>query len=408
MRWLKIALILFSVWGRAQESEIPVAVQECNVVRTPVRGPGSVVTHSDGHLMYFNSWQVCHSRDGGQTWENPVEFDVPGEKDGMYSVIRLASGKLGLLGDIEIELDPGNFIVNKLFWWTSADEGLTWEGPARLNPSGQSGLPYSGHTTAIQTSKGRLIIPVRYTIQACDTHDDELSASGQVAGRTIDITGHGHGPEMDITFCYLSDDEGKTWYRSVREIFIWKDDGFGGMWPMDEPWVVELKSGGILLFGRTTLGRLYQARSKDGGVHWGWPQPTELASSYSPFILARIPRNGDLLCVWNQVSAEEIRSGHWRSRLSCAISRDDGASWEKFKIIDVQGVKPVGKIIPGKPQLLRPEKNCGELADDYGVLQYPSAGFYKDSVLITYNKQIYKPPKAARDMVIIPVDWFYK
>ena len=47
---------------------------------------------------------------------------------------------------------------------------------------------------------------------------------------------------------------------------------------------------------------------------WSLPQPTELASSYSPCRLRTIPTAGDLLCVWNQVSGDEIRRGLRRSR----------------------------------------------------------------------------------------------
>jgi len=388
---------------------IPTAARECFVGETPVKGSGSFVTHRDGHLMYFSGWNVFHSRDDGRSWGEAVPLDVPKPMDGMYDVIRLASGDLGVLGDLEIDPDEKNFVTNKLFWCVSSDEGKSWRRLVQLNPSGQLGLPYSGHPVTIQTSKGRLILPVRYTVQSHDIHGDDRSSVGRLGDRELNITGHGHAPEMDITFCYLSDDEGRTWFRSDREIFIWKDDGLGGMWPMDEPWVAELKNGDILLFGRTMLGRLYQTRSRDGGVHWDWPQPTGLASSYSPFVLARFPETGDLLCVWNQVSASEIRSGYWRSRLSCAISKDGGKTWTNFKQIDVQGLKPAGRIVPVEPQMLRPDLDVGKLSNDYGVLEYPSIGFHKNEVLLTYRRRIYHPQKESiRRMVKIPKEWFYE
>lgn len=415
---MKYALVFLSVFfppfvgclfSQQEAEEAPLAAKECYVGRTPVNGAGSFITHRDGHLMYFNGWNVFHSWDDGKSWSKAVPLNIPEPMDGMYDVIRLASGDLGVLGDLEIDPGEGNHVTNKLYWAVSSDEGETWKDVVQLNPSGQLGLPYSGHPVLIQTSKGRLILPVRYIAQSHDTHSDARSSVGQLGNRELDITGHGHAPEMDITFCYLSDDEGRTWFRSDREIFIWKDEGLGGMWPMDEPWVAELKNGDIVLFGRTMLGRLYQARSRDGGAHWDWPQPTELSSSYSPFVLARLPKTNDLLCVWNQVSADEIRRGYWRSRLSCAISKDDGSTWTNFKTIDVQVLEPTGRIAPVEPQMLRPDLHVGKLADDYGVLEYPSIGFHKGEALLNYRRRVYLPQKESiRRLVKIPVNWFYE
>ncbi len=107
---------------------------------------------------------------------------------------------------------------------------------------------------------------------------------------------------MDTTFVYFSDDEGKTWKASKTEVVIWHKDGLGGMWPCDEPGrlrpLAQLKDK-LLMFMRTTLGRIYATTSKDGGENWQMPQPTDLAMSYSPCRLRRIPTSGDLLCVWN-------------------------------------------------------------------------------------------------------------
>lgn len=62
-------------------------------------------------------------------------------------------------------------------------------------------------------------------------------------GQRIPTESHGHAAEMDITFVYYSDDGGRSWKRSEGDVVIWKDDGYGGIWPVDEPNIAELKDG---------------------------------------------------------------------------------------------------------------------------------------------------------------------
>ena len=123
------------------------------------------------------------------------------------------------------------------------------------------------------------------------------------------------------------DDEGETWAQCDGKIYIWRQDGFGGMFPCDEPSIAPAGDGRLLMFMRTTLGVLYQSWSEDEGETWSMPEPTQLSSSYSPARLRAVPGTGDLVCVWNQVSAREIEAGGRRCRLSSAVSRDGGATW---------------------------------------------------------------------------------
>ena len=149
---------------------------------------------------------------------------------------------------------------------------------------------------------------------------------------------------MDTTFVYYSDDEGETWQAS-RELVIWHKDGFGGIWPTDEPSLAELKDGRVLLFLRTTLGRVYHTVSNDRGSTWHLPEPTELPASYTPARLRRIPGTGDLLAIWNQVSRDEIRQGYGRGRLTLAISADDGKTWKNFKTLHAsEGLENIAQL----------------------------------------------------------------
>ena len=138
---------------------------------------------------------------------------------------------------------------------------------------------------------------------------------------------------MEIAFVYYSDDQGQTWspFKEYGCLMGWFDfegvvNGNCGVTPCDEPMVAETNDGRVLLFARSTVGRILYSCSRDDGKTWGAVKPTELTSSYSPSRLRRIPQTGDLICVWNQVSHAEIRRGYLRGRLSAAISRDSGAT----------------------------------------------------------------------------------
>jgi hypothetical protein len=235
-------------------------------------------------------------------------------------------------------------------------------------------------------------------------------AFGTVGGQRVLTEGHAHVLEMDVSFAYTSSDSGRTWRRSEGQIIIWKDDGYGGMWPCDEPNVVELKDKRLLMFVRTTLGRIYQSTSTDGGQTWSYPEPTGLPASYSPCSLKRIPRTGDLLCVWNNVSAEEIRRGLRRGRLSTALSKDDGRTWVNVKTLDAAGIPAIKGLAPlSVPGMVRADKDLGELPVGFGLVHYPDIVFVGDRVIVKYARKILKPPiEMGCRLQNLPLDWFYE
>jgi BNR repeat protein len=407
---IHLALILAPLLLAQEQGQpsVPVAAVEFSVDSSPSGLAGSFVTHRDGSLLYFSSDEIYQSTDGGRSWTGPKPLPLKGVSNmTVRDVLRLKSGKLGLLA-VADQRSEGNFSVHRLHWWTSNDEGKTWQGPVVMNPTGQSGLPYSGGAM-LQMARGRLVLPVRTLAHAHRKIAEAALCKGRVGGVEYSFTEHARYPEFEAAFCYLSDDDGQTWSRSKGDIMIWLDQGRGGAWPMDEPCVVELAQGRLALFGRTTLGRIYRALSVDGGLHWAQPEATELASSYSPARIVRLPETGDLLCVWNQVSATEITQGFWRSRLSCAISRDDGESWQSFKVIDHQGLPPVGRIKSAPPAMVRPAGDLGDLPHDYGNVSYPTIGFFGDQVLLRYKRRVFWPKRKNSDrFLIIPTEWFYR
>ncbi|KAA3613403.1 MAG: exo-alpha-sialidase [Planctomycetota bacterium] len=399
-------------WGggsKAQEPSgpIPIAVEEGHVDSSPSGLFGSFLSHRDGRLLYFSFDEVYASKDRGRSWVLDPHLTVPPmpEETVAQEVIRLQSGKLGLMR-VEKRRQAGNFTEHKLQWWISSDEGKSWMGAFSINLHGQSGLPYRGGVL-LQMSNGRLVLPVRTMSAAHGGLAPERTSRGKIKDVEFEITEHALFPEMEAAFCYLSDDEGRSWYRSQGEILIWLDEGRGGIWPMDEPCVVEAPKGRLCLFGRNTLGRIFRSVSLDGGLRWSLPEPTALASSYSPCKVVSLPNRSELLCLWNQVSPDEIRGGFWRSRLSCAISKDNGESWENFQVVDLQGLGPIGRVPVAPPKMTRPLRHLENLPTDYGEVSYPSIGFFGDEVLVRYKRRVFWPKRKNSDrMIILPVHWF--
>jgi hypothetical protein len=66
----------------------------------------------------------------------------------------------------------------------------------------------------------------------------------------------------------------------LSELFVSLDQGRYGSNSFEEPSVVELKDGRLLMFGRTELDRFYQSLSKDSGISWSGPNPVDVAASY--------------------------------------------------------------------------------------------------------------------------------
>jgi len=376
----------------------------------PIPAP-SVLKTKDGRLMMIGSGRRCVSQDGGKTWTKPEALPV-----GVSFAIRLASGKLAGPG-------PGDL------FFVSEDEGGTWKAVGKMAAGAVPGTPYESGASAvlIQARSGRLLVPVRFTEGAGHSGlYDGSGAWGTLQGKLRRIEGHAHFPEPDIAHVLFSDDEGKTWSRSEGGIMVWHGDGYGGMWPCDEPTAVEAKDGAILLFLRTTLGRVYVARSgpvdcvdREGrrvqcspGQRFDHPQPTPLASSYSPCVVRRIPNSGDLLLVWNQVSGDEIRAGYRRGRLSSAISKDDGRTWQHFRTIDRIVLPPAGRVDPDpQPRMVRALDYVGVLPDDYGAVDYPTVEIVEETAFVFWYRSVVRPRPGdvtGRRLWVVPLGWFYQ
>ena len=330
------------------------------------------------------------SADGGKTWSDPFALKIKGGgyvKGGHCSLLRLKSGAIGL-----ICFDT---------FYRSEDEGETWSKLPAIGPR-----KWGNHVRndcAIVLKSGRILVPAYMS-----------PPTAKVAGRG----------DMDLSFgiARYSDDEGKTWHESKSIILVPLDGGRKGMEMWDEWSVVELKDGRLLGMGRTTVNRLFQCISKDQGETWEQVEPTQLVSGDTPCIVRRIPTTGDILVIWNQTSSDEWERYLTRHRLSCAISRDEGKTWENFKNLesldDVTRVEPseikrysVNRRKYGHSTYHQPEdRKRYHKAPGALRIAYPTCTFLNDKAVITYGYGCNLDPVGyvACKIKVIPVKWFYE
>ena len=379
-------------------------------VEVPVDFNGPVEL-KDGSLFGISRHLIAtYSTDGGRTWKDSgvIVGETGREINGgegsftlrPFSLIRLRSGAIALiyLKCIKADSDnnpvkfpgPGNPVC---YFIKSLDEGKTWSVPVRIN---QSAMPFWAQWM-IQTKTGRLVLEAEYFF---------------------------HQPEqrkMAVSTCYYSDDEGSTWNVSTENLYVWENDGaLIGM--VEEPSIAETNDGRLLMFMRTELGRIAQSYSPDDGTHWQPVTLNELVSSRAELWLAKIPTTGDLLCVWNQATDEEIKTGFYRARLTSAISKDSGETWEHFRTVAASpGMKKITRLAdPDPPRFLRaggavPPKELVS-PEGFWMNRNPRISFVGEKVFMVYEHRVYRYPDGSetwervynkRRLRVFPVEWFY-
>lgn len=346
----------------------------------------ATLNHTDSGkltLTYYDSrrgkgrWLVMKSSsDAGRTWGEPrMPTDGGGQQiDGNHqTVLRLKSGRMGLVYATTQVPEGRSGRDGGTMFRTSIDGGQTWSEPTVVER--RFGICCSGH--AIVTTSGRIVVPVFKWI----SHDP----SGQ--SETF------NAPSVSYSYAYVSDDEGQTWTQSLSELFI---SHYRAAYNLEEPTVIELSDGRLLMHLRAQVGRMYRSYSPDGGVSWSRPEGMPIAAGYTPCCLRRIPGSGAILMIWNQVSRKEIQCGYHRHRLSCAVSRDEGHTWQNFK--NLESLDNLTVVTPPPDDWLE----VLEQWEDYGYYQpgdieryvrapgvlricYPDVRFVGSEAIIVYD-----------------------
>lgn len=257
--------------------------------------------HGEGHLSSRSS------SDDGSTWsDRDVDlFRRGGEMNDMsVSLLRLQSGEIALF-----YLQKNSLLDCRPFMRISNDEAKTWSDPTPCITD-EIGYYVLNNDRVVQLSDGRLIMAVALHNTA---EYEEPNWKGQI-------------------MTYFSDDKGTTWTRS--ETVLAPENEKGERYTAQEPGLVELKDGSLLMFIRSDAGSQLFSESTDRGDTWSEAKTSKLASPLSPATLERIPSTGDLVAVWNDHSeiAPELKGK--RTPFAITISKDDGETWEPSRLLE--------------------------------------------------------------------------
>ncbi len=294
-----------------------------------------------------------HSLDGGLTWtpydQATVLQENVGEENTMSpSLLKLDNGDVLCFANVKNSFEDSGPWVKR-----STDGAATWGELSRLPFEGYGAL---GSDRAIQISTGRVLVPAWFSM-------DKLGSSH--------------------TCVMYSDDRGATWARSPIVSTPKGSTGRKTDPAAEEPMIIELKDGRLMMIMRTYLKSIYASYSSDGGATWTAPASSGIPSPGSMATVKRLP-NGDILLVWNWAPLDKI-GGPWpRNHISTAISKDDGKNFSSVRHLDG--------------------------ADDFeGKITMANVVFSDDDkVVITYSKSMTKKNAYAWRLQVIPLAWFYE
>lgn len=293
------------------------------------------------------------SYDGGLTWTPQDKITVFQKNIGKSniqspSLLRLNERELLCFFIVtdKSRIDAGTWMKR------STDNGKTWSDPKRLPYEGYGGL---SSDRAYLTSKGRIILPSWVSMD---------------------------GLKSTFAYCHYSDDRGKTWKKTALLATPKDSTGRKTNPAAEEPTVVELKDGRLMMFLRTYLKSLFVSYSSDNGTTWSKPVCSGIPAAGAMPTLRRMP-NGDLLLIWNWAPEEKI-IGPWpRNRISSAVSTDDGKTWSSLRHLD-----------------------GGE--DFAGKITMANVAFCNGNAVVTYSKSETGKNAYSWRLQVMPIKWFYE
>jgi sialidase-1 len=248
------------------------------------------------------------STDDGKSWSTRDEIVVSHE--GGFNVMSVTLRRLPKTNEIGLFYLRKNSMSDcRPVLRRSKDEGKTWSEPIEIIPETEIGYYVVNNDRILILPSGRLVVPA-----------------------TLHQNKEGKFESIGRAMCYLSDDGGKSWRRNRTILSLPVPGSKTGL---QEPGVVRLRDGRILLWARTDQGTQWQSYSTDNGETFRDPQPGPLRSPTAPASIKRIPSTGELLAVWNDNYAP-LSGGHGGARtpLAVAISSDEGRTWQQKQLLE--------------------------------------------------------------------------
>lgn len=313
---LPIGLLMVSCTNKAKkDKEIQEPITTLKLTpseNNPRNSEGDFITLKDGRILFIYSRYSGdsssdhapaslagrYSMDGGKTWTSKDEVIVPNE-GGMnvmsVSLLRLKNEEIALFYLKKNSVEDCIPMMR-----ISLDEAKTWSEPIKCITDKQ-GYFVLNNDRVIQLKNGRIIMAV---------------AMHNTPGGTLTSNGY--------LFSYYSDDNGRTWQSGFEVPDTTKII-------TQEPGLIELKDGRIMMYIRASGGFQMLSFSEDHGVTWSHIRQSNIPSPRSPASIERIPSTGDWLLVWNNNDGSNPEIKGKRTPLTTAISKDEGKTWKYVK-----------------------------------------------------------------------------
>ena len=307
----------------------------------PGFSPGDIEQLKDGRLLMCvdvaGQIEAMTSSDEGKTWSKRVVLVPRPEGDAGYfhpSLTRIGNDEILLSYQYYVKGTRPVFKVT--YYRRSKDEGKTWGDQLFMAMDG------AFNDKPVRLSTGRILVPVE---------------------QEAEVGEHDH--QGYVSYTYYSDDNGMSWRPSENKVRALPVEA-------QEPHVIELKNGHVLMLCRTYHRYVIRSLSTDGGRTWGPHEPIKrltLSPWSSAIVVKRIPSTGDLLLL--RTSGGE---GSLRTPFVSILSADEGKTWDRESVI------------------------AGDPNEVYG---YPCLTFVGDTAVVGYSS------KAGARVARIGTKWFY-
>ncbi|MBQ8352065.1 MAG: exo-alpha-sialidase [Clostridia bacterium] len=359
--------------------------------------------------------------------------------DACRSMCVTPDGEIRIYGALD-KKEPTD--VGKPVYIASRDGGLTWKthfteegtlGPATRNP--RTGRCISVYPSEFRPEwKKSIGLPGTWAVLNDEGFDDKNNRTVKLTDRLVHVlklpyylescsrwlivgeyTYPDHRKEI-VTF--YSDDDGESWQEiampKAAPLFEVKPPHKGTRWQQYsvEPTVVELSSGELVMFVRTSQDYYYRYRSQDHGTSWEGPTQTDFHGTITMPVLQKLSDGRivfffcntqpmpelDLNTVFPPLGADEV-NGIWedvftnRDANHLAITADDMRTWQGFRELFLNELRNDADF----------RSVGGRNSNDKSVHQAQMLELPYNKLLVHFGQNV-----SARKVVILDLAWLYE